>query len=86
VKSPEIAWRARVARHQLEPRPEEIAHLAVLWTHHVRLRNEPDAKELRQRPRIDAVGLHLGVADRLEILRVAEPGIIGSLALFARLS
>ncbi len=39
---------------------------------HVRLRNELHAQQLRQGLGIDRVGLHLRVADRLEIFRVAQ--------------
>jgi hypothetical protein len=41
----------------------------------VRLRNQVDPQELREGCGIDRIGLHLRVADRLEIPGVTEPEI-----------
>ena len=41
----------------------------------MRLRNQIDSQELCERGGIDGIGLHLRIADRLEILGVTEPEI-----------
>jgi hypothetical protein len=66
---------AERARHQKQSRPKHVTNLAVRVADHVRLRDELDAEQLCQRRRVDGIRLHFGVADRLEILRVAEPQV-----------
>ena len=44
----------------------------MLGADHVGLRDQTDAQELREHPRVDPIGLHLCLADRLHILRVGE--------------
>jgi hypothetical protein len=64
-----------VLPHELQARPQQTARLAPLRTHHVGPRQQVSAKQLRQGRRIDGVGLHLRVADRLDLLGVPEPEV-----------
>jgi hypothetical protein len=61
--------------HEEEPGPQEIAGLPLFRADHVCLRNQVDPQQLRERGRIDGIGLHLRIADGLEILGVTEPEI-----------
>ena len=48
------------------------ADLSMLPADHMRLRDELRAQQLGHRRRVDGIGLHLRVTDRLQILRVRE--------------
>jgi len=55
----------RALRDEHEPLPQQVARLAQLGAAHVGGRNQVGPEQLRERRRVDGVGFHLGVADRL---------------------
>lgn len=60
------------ASHQAQAGSQEIAIAPKLGIEHVGLRDEVGPKELCESEGIDGVGLHLRLADRLELPRMGE--------------
>ncbi len=60
---------------ELEPGAQEVAGLTPLGGSHVGLRDQVAAEQLRQGRRVDRVGLHRGVADRLDRRRMGKPEV-----------
>jgi hypothetical protein len=58
--------------HEDQPLAEQVAGLAHLGADHVGRRDQVRAQQLREGGRVHGVGLHLGVADRLDVLAVPK--------------
>ena len=63
---------AHVSLHQLQPGAQHISRTAHGIRDHVRVRNEIHPQQLGEGVGIDGIGLHFGVGDRLQQLRVGQ--------------
>ena len=63
---------ADLLANQVEAGAQEITQRQELGTHHVGRGNQAGAQQLGERERIDRIGLHLRVGDRLEELGMGQ--------------